>query len=127
MKFKSKVKRKVNSKSAKLKHIKNYNFTLSNENINYLNNHYLINTDFLLKNKDEILLSPGTISVGNINNPFFINDPLSLSTVKVASGIISVISLCLTPVIINIYKNDNNKKTIDIIIKKKIQTVNKIF
>jgi hypothetical protein len=127
MKFKSKVKRKVNSKSAKLKHIKNYNFTLSNENINYLNNHYLINTDFLLKNKDEILLSPGTISVGNINNPFFINDPLSLSTVKVASGIISVISLCLTPVIINIYKNDDNKKTIDIIIKKKFKRLTKYF
>jgi hypothetical protein len=107
--------------------IKNYKFTLSKKNINYLNNYYLVNNDNVLKLNKGTLLSPGLISINISNIPFHINDPLTLSAVKIASGIISIISLCLSPIIINIYNQDNNKKKIDLIIHKKFNRLTKYF
>ena len=104
--------RKTTSKKEKKKSIKNFKETLNEEEIYLLNNNLLINPKNINKINKEILFNSGLFLKNRSEKLYSLFDPLALNTICLSSRLFSLLTNCVSDVILRIIKKNKNLETL---------------
>ena len=103
-KSKSNTKTKTNKSKIKNKSIQEFNESLDKQELLSIKNNLLINTKNINISQKEILLNSGLFVKNRSGNLYSIFDPLSINTVCLSSRIFSILTNCLSDIILRVIK-----------------------